>query len=92
MNSAVMVSPFCYPLIACARRSRGSLPCDSSGRWGHPSSHHAVSYTHLDVYKRQMVYMASEQAAIELVCPDAENIRAIGGGEPFVVQLSVIHI
>ncbi|MFR0869613.1 MAG: hypothetical protein ACLSGS_11690 [Adlercreutzia sp.] len=34
--------------------------------------------------------MASEQAAIELVCPDAENMRAIGGGEPFVVQLDSV--
>ena len=34
-----------------------------------------------------MVYLASEQAAIEIVCPDAENVRAIDGGVPFVVQL-----
>lgn len=40
--------------------------------------------------KGSMVYMASEQAAIELVCPDAENMRAIGGGEPFVVQLDSV--
>ena len=40
--------------------------------------------------KGSMMYMASEQAAIELVCPDAENMRAIGGGEPFVVQLDSV--
>ena len=37
--------------------------------------------------KGSMVYLASEQAAIEVVCPDAENVRSIGGGEPFVVLL-----
>ena len=36
--------------------------------------------------KGDMVYLASEQAAIELVCPDVENVRAIDGGVPFVVQ------
>lgn len=40
--------------------------------------------------KGSMVYLASEQAAIEVVCPDAENMRAIGGGEPFVVQLDSV--
>ena len=54
VNSAVMVSPFCYPLIACARRSRGSLPCDSSGRWGHPSSHHGR--TNIDHQRISRVY------------------------------------
>lgn len=34
-----------------------------------------------------MVYLASEQAAIEIVCPDVENVRSIEGGVPFVVQL-----
>jgi glutamate synthase domain-containing protein 1 len=34
-----------------------------------------------------MVYMASEQAAIELVCPNPQNMRSIEGGKPFVVQL-----
>lgn len=40
--------------------------------------------------KNDMVYLASEQAAIEIVCPDAENIRAIDGGVPFVVQLDEV--
>lgn len=40
--------------------------------------------------KGSMVYMASEQAAIELICPDAENIHSIGGGEPYVVQLDSV--
>lgn len=40
--------------------------------------------------KGSMVYLASEQAAIEVVCPDAENVRSIGGGEPFVVQLDEV--
>lgn len=40
--------------------------------------------------KGPMVYLASEQAAIELVCPDAENMRAIGGGEPYLVQLDSV--
>lgn len=34
-----------------------------------------------------MVYLASEQAAIELVNPGISNMRSIEGGEPFVVQL-----
>ena len=40
--------------------------------------------------KGSMVYLASEQAAIEIVCPDAENVRAIDGGVPFVVQLDEV--
>ncbi len=40
--------------------------------------------------KGSMVYLASEQAAIEVVCPDAENMRAIDGGVPFVVQLDEV--
>ena len=36
--------------------------------------------------KGSMVYLASEQAAIEVVCPDVQNVRSIEGGEPFVVQ------
>lgn len=40
--------------------------------------------------KGSMVYMASEQAAIELICPDAENMHSIGGGEPYVVQLDSV--
>lgn len=40
--------------------------------------------------KGSMVYMASEQAAIELLCPDAENMHSIGGGEPYVVQLDSV--
>lgn len=37
--------------------------------------------------KGSMVYLASEQAAIEIVCPDVENVRSIEGGVPFVVRL-----
>lgn len=37
--------------------------------------------------KDSMVYLASEQASIELVCPDVQGIRSIEGGVPFVVQL-----
>lgn len=37
--------------------------------------------------KGPMVYLASEQASIELVCPDAENVRPVEGGVPFVVRL-----
>ncbi|WP_165172282.1 glutamine amidotransferase family protein [Adlercreutzia sp. ZJ242] len=40
--------------------------------------------------KGPMVYLASEQAAIEVVCPDAENVRSIEGGVPFVVQLDEV--
>lgn len=40
--------------------------------------------------KGSMVYLASEQAAIEIVCPDAQNVRAIDGGVPFVVQLDEV--
>lgn len=40
--------------------------------------------------KGDMVYLASEQAAIEVVCPDAENVRSIEGGVPFVVQLDEV--
>ena len=40
--------------------------------------------------KNRMVYLASEQAAIEVVCPDAENVRSIEGGVPFVVQLDEV--
>lgn len=38
--------------------------------------------------KGDMVYLASEQAAIEVVCPDVQNVRSIEGGVPFVVQLN----
>lgn len=40
--------------------------------------------------KGSMVYLASEQAAIEIVCPDVENVRSIEGGVPFVVQLDEV--
>ena len=40
--------------------------------------------------KDSMVYLASEQAAIELICPDVENVRALDGGVPFVVQLDEV--
>lgn len=40
--------------------------------------------------KDSMVYFASEQAAIEVVCPDATNIRSLEGGVPFVVQLDEV--
>lgn len=40
--------------------------------------------------KGPMVYLASEQAAIEVVCPEAESLRSIEGGVPFVVQLDEV--
>lgn len=40
--------------------------------------------------KGPMVYLASEQAAIEVVCPDAEHMRSIEGGVPFAVQLDEV--
>lgn len=40
--------------------------------------------------KGSLVYLASEQAAIEAVCPDVENIRAIEGGVPFIVELDEV--
>ncbi|WP_102373887.1 class II glutamine amidotransferase [Raoultibacter massiliensis] len=40
--------------------------------------------------KGSMVYLASEQAAIEIVCPDVENVAPIDGGVPFVVQLDEV--
>ncbi len=38
--------------------------------------------------KGSKVYLASEEAAIRVICPDVENIRQIGGGEPFVCRLT----
>lgn len=40
--------------------------------------------------KENMVYLASEQAAIEIICPDAHDVRSIEGGVPFVVQLDEV--
>ncbi len=40
--------------------------------------------------KDSIVYLASEQAAIEVVRPDAQNMRPIEGGVPFVVQLDEV--
>ncbi|MGI6105691.1 MAG: class II glutamine amidotransferase [Raoultibacter sp.] len=40
--------------------------------------------------KGDMVYLASEEAAIEIICPDVENIRSIEGGIPYVVQLNEV--
>ncbi len=40
--------------------------------------------------KDKMVYLASEQAAIELVCGDAENVRPVDGGVPVVIQLDEV--
>lgn len=40
--------------------------------------------------KGSLVYLASEQAAIEVVCPDAQNMRPIEGGVPFVIQLDEV--
>ena len=37
--------------------------------------------------KGPMVYLASEQASIEIVCPDAENVRPVEGGVPYVARL-----
>lgn len=33
-----------------------------------------------------MVYLASEQAAIEAMCPGASDVRSIDGGVPFIVR------
>jgi len=35
--------------------------------------------------KDQMVYLASEEAAIRVICPDAQNVRTIDGGVPYMV-------
>ena len=40
--------------------------------------------------KGSMVYLASEQAAIEIVCPGVENVAPIDGGVPYVVQLDEV--
>lgn len=40
--------------------------------------------------KGSMTYLASEQAAIEVICPDAENIRSLDGGEPYLVLLDEV--
>ncbi|HIT45995.1 MAG TPA: glutamine amidotransferase family protein [Candidatus Aphodovivens excrementavium] len=40
--------------------------------------------------KGSMVYLASEQAAIEVVCPDAENVRSLDGGVPFIALLDEV--
>ncbi len=40
--------------------------------------------------KDKMVYLASEQAAIEYVCPDVENVRPVDGGVPYVAQLDSV--
>lgn len=37
--------------------------------------------------KGEKVYIASEEAAIRAVCPDAENIHAPAGGEPVILRL-----
>lgn len=37
--------------------------------------------------KNDMVYIASEEAAIRAMEPDAENISAPAGGEPFIIRL-----
>ncbi len=37
--------------------------------------------------KDDKVYLASEESAIRLVCPDIEHVRQLGGGEPFVAEL-----
>ena len=40
--------------------------------------------------KGSMTYLASEQAANEVICPDAENIHSLDGGEPFLVLLDEV--
>ncbi|MCD8316716.1 MAG: glutamine amidotransferase family protein [Eggerthellaceae bacterium] len=40
--------------------------------------------------KDSMVYLASEQAAIELICPDVQSIRSLEGGVPYVAQLDEV--
>ena len=37
--------------------------------------------------KGDMVYIASEEAAIRAICPDAENIYSPAGGEAFIVKV-----
>ena len=37
--------------------------------------------------KGDIVYFASEESAIRVVCEDAENLRAVGGGVPEIVKL-----
>ena len=45
------------------------------------------------MYKRQvgekedLVYVASEEAAIRAIAPDAENLYAPMGGEPVIVRV-----
>ena len=37
--------------------------------------------------KDDKVYIASEEAAIRVMAPDAENIYALAGGEPVIVRV-----
>ena len=38
--------------------------------------------------KGDMVYFASEESAIRIVCDDVENVRAVEGGKPVIVRLN----
>lgn len=38
--------------------------------------------------KDDMVYFASEEAAIRIICKDVENVRAVEGGVPVIVRLN----
>lgn len=35
--------------------------------------------------KGDMFYLASEESAIRRVCPDADNVRTVGGGKPMMI-------
>ena len=38
--------------------------------------------------KGDMVYFASEESAIRIVCDDVENVCAVEGGKPVIVRLN----
>ena len=41
--------------------------------------------------KDDRVFVASEEAAIRVMEPEAENIRAPGGGEPVIIKVKEGH-
>lgn len=41
--------------------------------------------------KDDMVYFASEESAIRVVCPDVENVCAVEGGKPVIVRLNSVQ-
>jgi glutamate synthase domain-containing protein 1 len=38
--------------------------------------------------KDDMFFIASEESAIRVICPDVTNVRAPSGGEPVIVELN----